>query len=159
MSEGRQLCKESNGDQNCCTRLFCNRPKGHKGNHQCNGQLFGYNSEWEKVPKRKMKKGFTLVDCMIVVSVIGLLLLAAIAIPSIMNAKRKQNNAVINSDGNSIVVKIDANEAERNRYQVNYMFEVDGVKMYRFYEAGYWHYFTIAAEQKSMVLEKEDKSK
>jgi prepilin-type N-terminal cleavage/methylation domain-containing protein len=99
-----------------------------------------------------MKKGFTLVELMIVISVMGLI--AAIAVPFLVNVKQGNN---VDSDGNNIIVKVDAKEAERNRYQVNYMFEVDGVKMYRFYEGGNNHYFTIG--QTTSVLEKNDQSK
>ena len=31
---------------------------------------------------------------------------------------------------------------KNDKFQVEYLFEKDGIKMYRFYDGGYFHYFT-----------------
>jgi hypothetical protein len=43
--------------------------------------------------------------------------------------------ACSNNGGNDIAI-------EKNPYEVYYLFEKDGVKVYRFYDEGYYRYFT-----------------
>jgi prepilin-type N-terminal cleavage/methylation domain-containing protein len=98
-----------------------------------------------------MKRGFTIVEVMIVVTIIGLL--AAILIPSFIKARekaeldRKVRVAMANGDTNVVQV------INESKYKPEFLFEYEGVRVYRFYDddgrdvGNRWHYFSKQVER------------
>jgi prepilin-type N-terminal cleavage/methylation domain-containing protein len=80
-----------------------------------------------------MKKGFTIVEAMIVVSIVGIL--AAIAIPSFIKARDKaeldHELSKAMSSGDTNISKVVGIINER-KYKPEFLFEYDGVRVYRF---------------------------
>jgi prepilin-type N-terminal cleavage/methylation domain-containing protein len=109
-----------------------------------------------------MKRAFTLVEVMIVVVIVAFL--ASIVITTIMEIrkhdKNKSESTCISFVNNNVSVNL-------NKYDVKFLFEVDGVKMYRFYDQEAYgegfKYFTVFKNPKvtdsTTVLEKETKSR
>src|SRR5207245_7727863 len=66
-----------------------NHPQGATSSH---GRLWGLESFWKqlwRVSMRKGKKGFTLIELMIVIAIIAII--AAIAIPGLLSSQRASN--------------------------------------------------------------------
>jgi prepilin-type N-terminal cleavage/methylation domain-containing protein len=99
----------------------------------------------------KMKNGFTLVEVMIVVSILGLL--AAIAIPSFIKvAKIAKAKELIVFDPDPISTKVQQDN------EIMLYFEYKGVKVYQFRgREGRLNYFQSCSHCGNIKLEKEEK--
>lgn len=91
------------------------------------------------------KTGFTVVEVLIIISIIGLL--AAIAIPSFMKKKELLSKPEI------------SNEQMLANYKVEFVFEIEGAKVYRFWNAFVNEYQFLAIPKTPVILERVDSPK
>jgi len=111
-----------------------------------------------------MKKGFTLIEMVVIICIISIL--AAIILLPLSKVKTRETNGknaenTINKielerrdspqDHNEFSinhVKVEAEEAEKEKYNLKKLFEVDGYSVYKAYDNCKAFYFTIPTPTK-----------
>lgn len=76
------------------------------------------------VQRRGMKKGFTLVELLVVVAVVGIL--ATVVVLSSLNAKKKARDTQRKNDVAVIVKAVQTYRLERNSYHITYNDDTNG---------------------------------